>query len=248
MSRLHAALIALVVAGCSSAVPPLPPLPAVGGTPASAARRQALQATLRAEEGRWRTLTIVHSIRLATREQSGSLRGLIAVRRPDAYRLRLLGPAGITAMDLTYRAGRFLLAIPSRNVRLEGDRSTPRSSLRGLPVDGLARAFLARTGDAPTEVTENARWSLVEWRTGGETRRLWLDRHEKLPRIDSTWRGGRETMRITYERYRSVDGVRLPFQVLFFMPADGLRARIDVERYRVDPALPDSAFDPAVSR
>ncbi|MBI2892619.1 MAG: hypothetical protein HYY06_03645 [Deltaproteobacteria bacterium] len=243
MPRLRTGLIALFLAGCPPAVPPLAPLPRVAGAPASAARRQALLATLRAEEGRWRTLTIVHAIRLATREQSGSLRGLLAVRRPDAYRLQLLGPAGITAMDLTYRAGRFLLVIPSRNVRRAGDRSTPREDLRGLPVDGLARAFLDRYGGTPADLIEDARWSVMEWRRGDEVRRLWLDRETTLPRVDSTRRAGREEMRITYDRYRAADGARLPFRVHFDMPAEGLRAQIDVERYRVNPDLPDSAFE-----
>jgi hypothetical protein len=57
----------------------------------------------------WHALTAEHRVRVTVRvdgrTDQRSLRGLIAVERPDRLRLRALGPAGITLFDLLVRTG-----------------------------------------------------------------------------------------------------------------------------------------------
>jgi hypothetical protein len=58
--------------------------------------------------GAWRTLSAEHRVTVEAQDEHGllhreSLRGLIAVERPDRFRLRALGPAGITLFDLLFR-------------------------------------------------------------------------------------------------------------------------------------------------
>jgi hypothetical protein len=59
----------------------------------------------------WRTLRAEHQVAIDVTLASGAherrtLRGLIAVERPDRFRLRALGPGGITLFELLSVAGR----------------------------------------------------------------------------------------------------------------------------------------------
>ena len=61
-------------------------------------------------DGGWHTLRAEHEVRIDAAKQGGgreqrTLRGVIAVQRPDLFRLRGLGPAGITVFDIVYRRG-----------------------------------------------------------------------------------------------------------------------------------------------
>ncbi|KYF90611.1 hypothetical protein BE20_17135, partial [Sorangium cellulosum] len=94
-------------------------------------------------------------VRLALREpRTGQVleaRGAIAIAPPaidgrapaaggaaeGALRMILLGPGGTTALDLWARGDRFRFAVPALDLLKRGDASTPRASLRGLPVDFL---------------------------------------------------------------------------------------------------------------
>jgi hypothetical protein len=49
----------------------------------------------------------------------------------------LLGPGGTTALDLWLDGGRVRFAVPALELLRRGDASTPRASMRGLPVDFL---------------------------------------------------------------------------------------------------------------
>lgn len=62
-------------------------------------------------EDNWRTLRAEHRVALELvlpdgRHERRQLRGVIAVERPDRFRLRALGPAGITLFDLLSVHGR----------------------------------------------------------------------------------------------------------------------------------------------
>lgn len=236
--------IPLFLSACCS-LPPLAPLPRIAAPPAPATRVQALLAELRGAQAPVHTLKVVHHITVQAegRPSTGAMQGLLAVRRPDAYRLRVLGPAGITAMDLAWRSGRFVLTVPPRGVRVDGDERTPREQLRGVPVDGLARAFLGTFDATRAALVEDARWSLLTLvEPGGARRKLFVDRRNGTVAVDARFEGGAETTRLTQGGYRQVGGVWLPFRVRFDMPAQRVVATITVDRYDVNPALPDAAF------
>jgi hypothetical protein len=73
-------------------------------------------------------------------------RGVVAVMPGRALRMVLLGPGGSTAMDAWIREGKWRVAIPALDRIARGDRSTPRSSMRGLPIDLLERWLIAPWG------------------------------------------------------------------------------------------------------
>ena len=96
MIRARVALVALVAtgAGCPRA-PLLPSAPA---------------AVAIVEAPAWRTLSAQHRVTVTVTLDGGkrdvrTLRGVIAVQRPDRFRLRALGPAGLTLFDLLVRRG-----------------------------------------------------------------------------------------------------------------------------------------------
>lgn len=237
-------LFAVLLGGCC-ALPRLAPLPQVTGAPAPRERLLAVLSRLRSAQAPIRTLKVVHRITLTSRggASSGALSGLLAVRRPDAYRLRVLGPAGLTAMDLAWNAGRFVLDVPPSDVHLEGDERTPRARLHGVPVDGLARAFLGTYEAARASLVEGRRWDLLTLEEpGGARRLLYLRRADATVVIDARLEAGRETLRLTHAAHRTVAGVSLSHRVRCDMPREGLSATIEVERYEVNPRLPDAAF------
>jgi hypothetical protein len=235
--------LVLAVGGCCE-LPRLARLPRVGGAPASPARVAEVIHALRTAQSSIHTLRVAHHIALAKGGvSSGSLRGLLAVRRPDAYRLRVLGPAGLTAMDLVWSAGRFVLDVPAREVHLAGDARTPRRALHGVPIDGLARAFLGTYDATHAGLVEDRRWSVLTLEESPAVRRvLYLSPPEMTVVVDARFEGGRETLRLTHGDLRPVGGTLLAHDIRCDMPREGLVATIRVERYDVNPTLPDAAF------
>jgi hypothetical protein len=237
-------LLAALAGGCCT-LPRLAALPRVTGAPASPARLLEVLSRLRAAQVSVRTLKVVHHITLTSRggASSGALRGLLAVRRPDAYRLRVFGPAGLTAMDLVWSSGRFVLDVPPSDVHLVGDERTPRRSLHGVPVDGLARAFLGTYEADRASLVEDRRWALLTLEEPGGARRiLYVRPADGEVVIDSRFVDGREALRLTHADRRVVSGVALSHRVRCDMPLEGLSATIEVERYDVNPPLPGAAF------
>ncbi len=92
----------LVAASCAHAPAPLPAL-----LPASPA---------------WQTMRAEHRVTIEAGGQRRTLRGLIAVQRPDRFRLRALGPAGLTLFDVVSVAGqvRIIEAIKDPNASALG--------------------------------------------------------------------------------------------------------------------------------
>jgi Protein of unknown function (DUF3261) len=62
-------------------------------------------------DGNWKTLkaeqrVTIDAVRADGRHEHRTLRAVIAVERPDKFRLRALGPGGLTLFDLVGRGGR----------------------------------------------------------------------------------------------------------------------------------------------
>lgn len=61
------------------------------------------------QDGGWQTLRAEHRVIVETRGERRVLRGVIAVARPDRFRLRALGPGGITLFDVVWVRGQVRL-------------------------------------------------------------------------------------------------------------------------------------------
>ncbi|WP_437567527.1 hypothetical protein [Sorangium sp. So ce542] len=135
---------------------PSPGTPAARPDPSAWREGRARLSALRREvEGAGpRTLRVRLALREPRTGQVLEARGAIAIAPPaidgrapaagdallapeGALRMILLGPGGTTALDLWARGDRFRFAVPALDLLKRGDASTPRASLRGLPVDFL---------------------------------------------------------------------------------------------------------------
>ena len=87
-------------------------------------------------DGGWRTMRAEHSVEVTARtpegkEETRRLRGAIAVERPDRFRLRALGPGGITLFDVLAVAGKVTVV----------------QALRDPSGSGMERIIAAMAGD-----------------------------------------------------------------------------------------------------
>ncbi|MCC6644243.1 MAG: hypothetical protein IT374_01560 [Polyangiaceae bacterium] len=154
--------VALASAACA---------PAVTATPTYPTRRARADAVLalgdasaRLEAGRARTLHVSARVRAAGQVHEG--RGIVAVRPPTDVRMVLIGPSGLTALDLWVSGARDRLAVPAL-ARIERDApprpGRPQNFLRWwllaplsgrvLWVDDAGRVTLRARDGATVEVT-----------------------------------------------------------------------------------------------
>ncbi len=96
-------------------------------------------------DGGWRTMRAEHAVEVTARagdgkEETRRLRGAIAVERPDRFRLRALGPGGITLFDIVDVAGQ---------VRVIQSLRDPNASSMGRVLQSLAGDLQAAYDLAP---------------------------------------------------------------------------------------------------
>jgi hypothetical protein len=234
--------MAIAVAGCGADRPRMAPLPQVAGRAAPIEDARALLAELRRRDDAHPAWKSVHRLTLQDRRNArhAKMRGLLVVARPDRFRLRLLGPADVTAMDLTYVAPRYRLEIAGRDTFVGADA---RRETR-LPVAAMAETFLRRfEGEAVGLWAGSTRRRLAIATPDGGRRIVILPAARPEVMADSFRRRGVEELRVTYRQYRSVGPARLPFEVSMYLPDRSLAAHVAVERYEVGPAIPEGAFE-----
>jgi len=103
-------------------------------------------------------------------------RGVVIVQPRHALRMILLGPGGTTAMDVWIVEGKFRVAIPAIERVVRGDASTPRATMRGMPIDLLWRLLVDPFGD------------VAYARKTGDTLTAWMRRGEIRERTPSGMR------------------------------------------------------------
>jgi outer membrane biogenesis lipoprotein LolB len=137
MSRSGAlsAVLGLVLSACGAGAPVAPVTP-----PSAAQWREARSqlVDLRAQAtGQPRTIRLSIEIREPVTGRVMQARGAVAIAPPRSLRMVLVGPGGTTALDLWSHDGAFRFAVPALDLLRRGDSTTPRSSMRGIPVDFL---------------------------------------------------------------------------------------------------------------
>lgn len=117
-------------------------------------------------------------------------RGAVARRPPDSLRMILLGPGGVTALDLLVRGAYWRVVIPAKQHKLEGSEGT--SEPKGLPVgflrwwflrpldgqlvsafeDARGTVYVVRDGDAKMLVQQRSDGLVVQRESSGGTERM----------------------------------------------------------------------------
>jgi len=168
--------------------------------------------------------------------------GVLLVRKPDAFRLRLSTPLGLTAFDYLSRADGVRVVSPFaahgadasylpfseddlREIFIRGDRAFP----------GACAGTLARLDELVVDCRAPS---------GELLRTILIDTHAGTIREERSYRGGKLHLLLRNEDYRPTASTNLPYRILLTYPSTHTAVEIVVHRYEVNPALEDRLFAP----
>jgi outer membrane lipoprotein-sorting protein len=169
--------------------------------------------------------------------------GVLLVRKPDCFRMRLLMPFGLTVFDLVARGDRVWVSLPmgggDRQARAEAPFS--HQDLREIFLRGEA-AFPGQC-TAVAQAKETVAVTCRD-RNGMTLRTLQLDAARGVIESETSFASGRPQLTVEYAEYRRTGGALLPFRIALRYPQRGIAVDIEVQRYEVNPQLPDALFEP----
>lgn len=213
-------LLMLGVAGCALLPQRRPAQP-----PPSLAAQEAQIHTLRAQFKA--TVTNLKGRRSAT--------GVLVVRKPDRFRVRLAAGFGMTVMDYLSVGERIRLDLPmSRTILFDAQVDDGNA----FHAADLRAAFLRGHHAYPGECrsTLQGEWTTIEC----GTRRLRVRDGDLLEESAVDAAGVR--MSTTYGDIRDVNGMRLPHTISMQYPRDDVQLDVVVQRYEINPELEDQLF------
>lgn len=134
----RAVLSAALALGMLACGPSARVAPAAPPSPAEWRQARARLAAKRDEvAGPPRTMKLTLELREPVTGRVMRARGAVALAPPRSLRMVLVGPGGTTALDLWAHDGAFRFSVPALDLLRRGDRTTPRASMRGMPIDFL---------------------------------------------------------------------------------------------------------------
>lgn len=237
---LGVATLLLGLAGCPANRAPLPGVAAAD--PAS------ILAIVRAREERITSLRAQFTARTRTLRGERSTEGVLLVKKPDAFRLRLYLPFGLTVFDYVSVGERVQLSLP-----LEGRtvNNAPAGDLALFSQSDLGQAFLR--GPQAFPGTCRAEWDgagavLVRCTdaAGVPQRRIRIEARTATVVEEISYAEGRERLVMRFEDYRVVDGELLPHRIALSNPQFEVSVAISVRRHEINPELKPEAFAPAL--
>lgn len=227
-----------LLAACAA---PHKPAPIVSRGPA------AVFSAVRAREDRIASLRARFTAESRRAQERHTTDGVLLVQKPNRFRLRMMLPFGLTVFDYVQSDDRVQLSLPLQGRVVSG---TPPSDLMPFSQADLAEAFLrgpaafpgtcAAEGNAPAQIVV-----LCRDRSGALLRRIRIDRATATIDEETTYQEGLPSLVLRYGDYRHVDDTELPFRIEMLYPERDLSLAIKIDRYEVNPALPDRLFQPA---
>ncbi|HVO28227.1 MAG TPA: DUF4292 domain-containing protein [Candidatus Margulisiibacteriota bacterium] len=233
---------AAFLAACSARVAE-PPAADTERTP------EAAYAAVRQQEAAIRTLRARFRAAVRRGTETRIADGVLVVKKPDRFRLRLLSPFGLTVFDYTSSDAHDRMELPLEG-KLFRDAEIADHAL--FSPAAMREAFLGSPAGDPKRCTVQggSRETVVDCRDqeGALARLMRIQtstgRVEQRVRMQS----GQAELVMEFADYRRVEGVELPFNISLTYPAKEMHLDITVRSYEVNPSLPDSLFDvPAAS-
>ena len=171
--------------------------------------------------------------------QAFNTTGGIAVRRPDAMRMQMAGPGGVTAIDLLALDGAYWFRVAGREWERGSLSDEPRE---GFPASTVARVFLGFDWDHANVVRDGA-LAVVRVPSPGGYALVSLEPRDGAAREVRWFRGGDvERARVRFAEFQVENGARFPRVVLFWQSTPDEAATITVERRTLSPTLPTQTF------
>ncbi|HXQ23016.1 MAG TPA: hypothetical protein VN812_15165 [Candidatus Acidoferrales bacterium] len=182
-------------------------------------------------------------------DEQHSADGVLLVKKPDRFRLRLMLPLGLTVFDYVSWGPHARMSLPLEN-RVASD-PTPDSHL-AFSQEDLAQAFLRGSRAFPgtcTPSNDDTAAVVVVCRDAPGTilRRIRIDAHGATPLDETSFEAGQPRMTIRYGDYRMTGDMLLPYRIALQYPEQRVSLDISIERYEVNPRLPDELFQPPPS-
>jgi hypothetical protein len=176
-------------------------------------------------------------------------RGVLLVRKPDRFRLRLSSLFGLTILDYVSNAGDDRLWLASEERVLAGDEIARSASFSPAAVRLI---FLRKLGVWQRDCREGVEpdEAVVECmdERGRVHYRGYVERTSGLLRREIVLDEEQPRLTVAYGDYRPASGLRLPYAIEWSEISSGARVEIEIDRYEVDPPLRDELFAPAQRR
>jgi hypothetical protein len=172
--------------------------------------------------------------------------GVLLVKKPDKFRLRMMLPFGLTVFDYVSWGAHTQLSLPLEDRTVEGP---PQGEFAAFTREDFGAAFLRGPDAFPggciaTLSRERAVVAVCQDPSGRLLRRIIIAPEHATIAQETSYLAGREHMVITYSDYRSVDDTALPHRIVLQYPGQQLTVDISVQRYEVNPVLADDLFQP----
>ncbi len=213
--------------------------------PAPAADPVALLARVRAGEEGIVTLRARFSADTRAGGEGRSAEGVLLVKKPDRFRMRLMLPFGPTIFDYVSWGERTQVTLPLQGI----SGAAPPAALAPFSREDLGQAFLRGAHAFPGTCVPRRETDavVVLCRDPGGTllRRVDIDPNAGTIRNETSFEAGRPRMVLRYGDYRSIDAAPLPFHVAMVYPERNLSVDIAISKYDVNPKLSDDLFQPS---
>lgn len=241
MCRLLAPILSLActVAACARPVapPPVSPTADPAEVLALVRRREDAIHTMRA-----RFSATVHQGETVRRAE-----GVLLVKKPDRFRLRLLSPFGFTVFDYVTFGTHTRMELPLEGKRLSDDEIGTQSAFS--PVD-LRQAFLRGPAAFPGRCASQTTGTeiLVDCRAADSADRREIRIAGATATVDeeTSFSGAVARVIMMFTDYRMVGGLPLPFAIELRAPQRQVTMQIALRSYEINPTLDDALFDGAV--
>jgi outer membrane biogenesis lipoprotein LolB len=236
-TRSGALLCVALLAACSRRAS-VPPAAETERTP------EAAYAAVRQQEAAIRTLRARFSATVRRGRQTRAADGVLVVKKPDRFRVRLLSPFGLTVFDYTSWDAHDRMELP-----LEGKLFRDAEIAEHAPFSpaDMREVFLGSGGDdtARCTVQGGALETVVDCRDREGTLARLIRIQTATQRIEQQVRlqSGQPELVMDFADYRRVERMELPFKIALTYPDQAVHLEITVRSYEVNPSLPDSLFD-----
>jgi hypothetical protein len=230
------ALLAVVALSCA-APPAVAPL-----APRDPAARFA---TMRAREDRIASLRARFTAESRRGDQRHTTTGVLLVKKPDRFRLRMLLPIGLTVFDYVRAGAHSQVSLPLQDrviVDPPPDGALPFSQADFAEAFLRGQAAFPGTCAASDSVSPDHGAFILCREAGQIVREIRLDSTAVTIREEISYEAGQPRMVIGYDDYREIDGAELPFHITMQYPGRDLAVDIAVQRYEVNPTLRDDLF------
>ena len=229
-------MVAWLVGGCTPRPRAAPVAPTLD--PA------AVFGAVRAREEQIATLRARFTADSRSGEERHSTSGVLLVKKPDRFRLRMMLPFGVTVFDYLRTGEHVQVSLPLQDRVLY---DPPPDDSSAFSQADLGTAFLrgpdAFPGDCTPESAGTSSVAIVcRARSGTVLRRIVTDAPSATIRDETTYEADAPHLVIGYDDYRPVQATSLPFHITMQYPGRAMRVEIVIQRYEVNPGLSDDLF------